>query len=331
MARMLRAFLRHLLDRLGPRYPRVMIAVLFPLALVVVLAGVWLLDLDRRAWAGLSSGGSPRRRRLAARRDRGSRQRSPSGSLALRIPGCGGAHARDGGRRLARAGRPAARPHPLRVGCGAPGQRLPDLALRLSRDRRAPLPALARARGRRVVVLLYGVFLRFFGPSSRCARVEDDRRCDAARRHRPGQRTVPLSGGCSSPCRSINIDHRRRGRGSRDRQPEAAHARRRRARRHRRRVHDLPRALVLLLALDPRPIDAISSAGPRGSPPATSRPRPRRPAPTRPGLAGSFNQMVAGPAGARAPARGVRRVRRPGPRGPRDRRGRRRSRARRSR
>ncbi len=45
MARMLRAFLRHLLDRLGPRYPRVMIAVLFPLALVVVLAGVWLLDL----------------------------------------------------------------------------------------------------------------------------------------------------------------------------------------------------------------------------------------------------------------------------------------------
>jgi class 3 adenylate cyclase len=42
---MLRAFLRHLLDRLGPRYPRVMIAVLFPLALVVVLAGVWLLDL----------------------------------------------------------------------------------------------------------------------------------------------------------------------------------------------------------------------------------------------------------------------------------------------
>jgi adenylate cyclase len=45
MARMLRAFLRHLLDRLGPRYPRVMIALLFPLALVVVLAGAWLLDL----------------------------------------------------------------------------------------------------------------------------------------------------------------------------------------------------------------------------------------------------------------------------------------------
>jgi adenylate cyclase len=45
MARMLRGFLRHLLDRLGPRYPRVMIAVLFPLALVVVLAGVWLLHL----------------------------------------------------------------------------------------------------------------------------------------------------------------------------------------------------------------------------------------------------------------------------------------------
>ena len=45
MARMLRAFLRYLLDRLGPRYPRVMIALLFPLALVVVLAGAWLLDL----------------------------------------------------------------------------------------------------------------------------------------------------------------------------------------------------------------------------------------------------------------------------------------------
>ena len=44
MARMLRAFLRYLLDRLGPRYPRVMIALLFPLALVVVLAGAWLLE-----------------------------------------------------------------------------------------------------------------------------------------------------------------------------------------------------------------------------------------------------------------------------------------------
>jgi adenylate cyclase len=45
MATMLRAFLRYLLDRLGARYPRVMVAALFPLAFLVVLAGVWLLDL----------------------------------------------------------------------------------------------------------------------------------------------------------------------------------------------------------------------------------------------------------------------------------------------
>jgi class 3 adenylate cyclase len=45
MSTMLRALLRHLLDRLGARYPRVMLAALFQLEFVVVLAGVWLLDL----------------------------------------------------------------------------------------------------------------------------------------------------------------------------------------------------------------------------------------------------------------------------------------------
>ena len=45
MSTMLRALLRHLLDRLGARYPRVMLAALFQLAFLVVLAGVWLLDL----------------------------------------------------------------------------------------------------------------------------------------------------------------------------------------------------------------------------------------------------------------------------------------------
>ncbi|MEA2384102.1 MAG: adenylate cyclase [Solirubrobacteraceae bacterium] len=42
---MLRALLRYLLDRLGPRYPRVVLAALFQLSYIVVLAGVWLLDL----------------------------------------------------------------------------------------------------------------------------------------------------------------------------------------------------------------------------------------------------------------------------------------------
>ena len=45
MSTMLRALLRHLLDRLGARYPRVMLAALFQLSFLVVLAGVWLLDL----------------------------------------------------------------------------------------------------------------------------------------------------------------------------------------------------------------------------------------------------------------------------------------------
>src|SRR3954447_26176729 len=45
MGTMLRAFLRRLRDRLGARYPRVMLAALFQLEFVVVLVGVWLLDL----------------------------------------------------------------------------------------------------------------------------------------------------------------------------------------------------------------------------------------------------------------------------------------------
>lgn len=45
MATMLRALLRSLLDRLGARYPRTMLAALFPLTFIVVLVGVWLLDL----------------------------------------------------------------------------------------------------------------------------------------------------------------------------------------------------------------------------------------------------------------------------------------------
>jgi adenylate cyclase len=45
MATMLRALLRYLLDRLGERYPRVMLAAIFPLSFLVVLVGVWLLDL----------------------------------------------------------------------------------------------------------------------------------------------------------------------------------------------------------------------------------------------------------------------------------------------
>jgi class 3 adenylate cyclase len=42
---MLRALMRHLLDRLGPRYPRAVLAALFPLSFLVVLGGVFLLDL----------------------------------------------------------------------------------------------------------------------------------------------------------------------------------------------------------------------------------------------------------------------------------------------
>src|SRR4051812_19371338 len=42
---MLRAVLPYLLHRLGPRYPRVVLAALFQLSYLVVLGGVWLLDL----------------------------------------------------------------------------------------------------------------------------------------------------------------------------------------------------------------------------------------------------------------------------------------------
>jgi adenylate cyclase len=45
MEPMLRALLRYLLDRLGARYPRVVLGALFPLSLVVVLGGVLLLEL----------------------------------------------------------------------------------------------------------------------------------------------------------------------------------------------------------------------------------------------------------------------------------------------
>src|SRR4051794_41986916 len=45
MGRMLRALLRCALDKLGPRYPRFVLAAIFPLSFLVVLGGVWLLDL----------------------------------------------------------------------------------------------------------------------------------------------------------------------------------------------------------------------------------------------------------------------------------------------
>src|SRR3954453_8695077 len=45
MGRMLRALLRYALDKLGPRYPRFVLAAIFPLSFLVVLGGVWLLDL----------------------------------------------------------------------------------------------------------------------------------------------------------------------------------------------------------------------------------------------------------------------------------------------
>jgi adenylate cyclase len=49
---MLRALLRYLLDRLGARYPRVVLAALFQLSYLVVLGGVWLLDLYVRLAPG---------------------------------------------------------------------------------------------------------------------------------------------------------------------------------------------------------------------------------------------------------------------------------------
>src|SRR3954449_3577818 len=45
MGRMLRALLRYALAKLGPRYPRFVLAAIFPLSFLVVLGGVWLLDL----------------------------------------------------------------------------------------------------------------------------------------------------------------------------------------------------------------------------------------------------------------------------------------------
>src|SRR4051794_13452196 len=45
MGRMLRALLRYALDKLGPRYPRCVLAAIFPLSFLVVLGGVWLLAL----------------------------------------------------------------------------------------------------------------------------------------------------------------------------------------------------------------------------------------------------------------------------------------------
>jgi class 3 adenylate cyclase len=49
---MLRALLQYLLNRLGARYPRVVLAALFQLSYLVVLGGVWLLDLYVRLEPG---------------------------------------------------------------------------------------------------------------------------------------------------------------------------------------------------------------------------------------------------------------------------------------
>src|SRR3954464_1789131 len=150
MARMLRALLRYALDKLGPRYPRFVLAAIFPLSFLVVLGGVWLLDLyvrlePDRFWRILAVTEAAVALEIVAALAVAFRlvrpadawlhgRRTPATALAAsRAP------ARDRDRRLARARRTAARPHLL---CPRPAggrEHRPDLDLPHDRARR-PVP-----------------------------------------------------------------------------------------------------------------------------------------------------------------------------------------------
>ena len=88
MATMLRALLRYLLDRLGERYPRVMLAAIFPLSFLVVLVRRLAPRPLRRAVARPSSGASSRSPRRRSRSRSARRCGSRSGSSARPTRGC---------------------------------------------------------------------------------------------------------------------------------------------------------------------------------------------------------------------------------------------------
>ena len=308
---MLRAPLQRLYERLGPRYPRVVLA-------LRVRARV-LRGGRRRAAA------QPVRRHLAghllAHRPRlgGPRRRSRSappcgwatGSCARPTAGC------------AASARPRPRWPPGRRSPGCPcdllrfGRGMPvalntipiSIFLTLELDGTF-LSFLAIAAGA-LVVLAYGVFLRFFVTELAMRPVLADVSLRPARRRRPRRALGAAARQAARRAAGHQRRHRRRGRRPGLRGPEPARARRRGAGRARRRLHALLRALGSARALGGR-----ADRGPARGDRARDRGRPRRPrARARhrrdraPG--GVLQPDGRRPGGARAPARGVRRLRRP--------------------
>src|SRR3954469_25663752 len=145
MARMLRAILRYALDKLGPRYPRFVLAAIFPLSFLVVLGGVWLLDLyvrlePDRFWRILAVTEAAVAVEIVAALAVAFRLVPPADARldGPRAPP-EAVPAGDGDGRLARARRTAARPHLLRARPAGGREHRPDLDLPHDRARR-PVP-----------------------------------------------------------------------------------------------------------------------------------------------------------------------------------------------
>src|SRR3954469_16521488 len=189
---MLRAVLRYLLDRLGARYPRVILGALFPLSFLVVLGGVWLLDLyvrlePGRVWRilGVTEGAGALEIaaalwgafRLSRPADRCLRaNRTPE--TALR-----------GWRAL--AGLPL---DLLRYARGLPlVLNIVPISIYLAIELEGPfLPDLLVLMAGTGVVVAYSMFLRFFGTELALRPLLEDVSCDVPDGVDLGRTTVPL-------------------------------------------------------------------------------------------------------------------------------------------
>ena len=216
MATMLRALLRYLLDRLGERYPRVMLAAIFPLSFLVVLVGVWLLDLYVELVLGPVLA-HPRGHRGG---DRDRDRRGAVGRVPARPPGrpvaARRAHAGDRDRRVAGAG--AGLPLDLiRYARGLPILlNVVPIAVYLALEIGGPfVPAVLVLAAGVGVVVAYSMFLRFFAVELALRPlVERDLAATSRTARTSGARPCRCGGGCSSGCRSSTSSPASRSSGS---------------------------------------------------------------------------------------------------------------------
>ena len=195
-------------------------------------------------WRILARVGDPRRHRGRRRPVAGLPARAPGRSLAARR-----AHARHRAGRVVGARGPAAS-----TSC-ASGAALPvalntiPISIFVTLELDGTLPGFLAIAAGAVVVLAYGVFLRFFVTELAMRPVLADVSCDLPDGADLGERSVPLRGKLLVALPVINVITGVVVAGLASERPEPARARRRGAGRARRRLHDLLRALGAARAL----------------------------------------------------------------------------------